>query len=120
MRLRKTQMAALMGIVALAVAACGGSSSSSSSSSSSASAAASDGSAATSSGGGATDASAAAGGRSAGTLTIWADDLYGPAIKTASAQFATDNGVTVNVETVSKDLQAQFVTASQAGTGLIW
>ena len=60
------------GIVALAVAACGGSSSSSSSSS--ASAASSDRSAAASSGG-ATDASAAPGGGSAGTLTIWADDL---------------------------------------------
>ena len=47
MRLRKTHMAALMGIVALAAAACGGSSSSSSSSTS---AAASGGSAAASSG----------------------------------------------------------------------
>ena len=65
----------------------------------------------------AADGGAAAGGSTEGTLTIWADDLYGPAIKTASAAFAADNGVTVDVQTISKDLQAQFVTASQAGTG---
>jgi maltose-binding protein MalE len=73
----------------------------------------------TSSSGGATDASAAPGG-SAGTLTIWADDLYGPAIKTASAQFATDNGVTVNVETVSKDLRRSSSPLRRPVPVLIW
>src|SRR6478752_3045374 len=108
MHLRKTRFAALTGIAVIALAACG---SSSTSTTSSTSAAASGGSAATSA------ADTAAAGGSAGTLTIWADDLYGPAIKAASAAFATDNGVTVDVQTISKDLQAQFVTASQAGTG---
>ena len=108
MHLRKTRFAALTGIAVIALAACG---SSSTSTTSSTSAAAGGGSAATSA------ADTAAAGGSAGTLTIWADDLYGPAIKTASAAFAADNGVTVDVQTISKDLQAQFVTASQAGTG---
>ena len=103
-----------MGIVALAVAACGGSSSSSGSSTS---AAASSGSAADSGGATSAGGSAAPGGSSAGTLTIWADDLYAPVMQQVSQQFATDNGVTVKVELIAKDLQSQFVTASQAGTG---
>jgi len=110
MHLRKTRLAAMAGIAALALAACGGGSSTTASSTSAAGA--------TSGGDAATSASAGApAGGSAGTLTIWADDLYGPAIKAASAPFAAENGITVDVQTVSKDLQAQFVTASQAGTG---
>jgi arabinogalactan oligomer/maltooligosaccharide transport system substrate-binding protein len=112
MHLRKSGLAAaLIGVVALGLAACGGSSSS--------------GGGTTTAGGGATSAASGsaaatgggAAGGAAGTLTIWADDLYGPAMKTIGAKFGEENGVTVNVETVSKDLQAQFVTASQAGTG---
>ncbi len=125
MQLRRSRLAAIAGVVALAVAACGGGSSTTASSTSAAGGAAESGSAAASGDAGesgtaaATSAAdtAAAGGSTEGTLTIWADDLYGPAIKAASAAFAADNGVAVNVETVSKDLQAQFVTASQAGTG---
>ncbi len=113
MQLRRTRLAAMAGVVALAVAACGGGSSTTTSSTS----AAADGSAGSASEAATSAGETAAGGATEGTLTIWADDLYGPAIKTASAAFASDNGVTVNVETVSKDLQAQFVTASQAGTG---
>src|SRR6478609_3174834 len=110
MHLRKTRLAAMAGIAALALAACGGGSSTTASSTSAAGA--------TSGGDAAISASAGApAGGSAGTLTIWADDLYGPAIKAASAPFAAENGITVDVQTVSKELQAQFVTASQAGTG---
>jgi len=113
MQLRKTGLAAMAGVIALAVAACGGGSSTTTSSTSAAGSATGSGSVAATSAAG----TAPAGGSTEGTLTIWADDLYGPAIKTASAAFATDNGVTVDVQTISKDLQAQFVTASQAGTG---
>lgn len=110
MHLRKSGLtAAVIGIAAMVLAACGGSSTGSGTTTS---AAGGDGSAAT----GATTGGGAAGG-SAGTLTIWADDLYGPAMKEIGATFGEENGVTVNVETISKDLQAQFVTASQAGTG---
>ncbi len=125
MQLRKARLAAIAGVVALAVAACGGGSSTTASSTSAAGGAAESGSAAASGDAAESETAAAtsaagtaaAGGSTEGTLTIWADDLYGPAIKEASAAFASDNGVAVNVETVSKDLQAQFVTASQAGTG---
>jgi len=51
-----------------------------------------------------------------GTLTIWADDLRSAAMKKFAAQFGQENGVTVNVQTVSKDLQ-NFVTAAVAGKG---
>ena len=125
MNLRKARLVALTGLVALAAAACGGGSSTGSAgttAAASASVAASasgsaSGSAAAESTAADTAAGGAPGGSAEGTLTIWADDLYGPAIKTASAAFATDNGIAVDVQTVSKDLQAQFVTASQAGTG---
>ncbi len=58
---------------------------------------------------------AAPGGSTEGTLTIWADDKGAPALKAAAADFGATNGVTVQVQTISKDLQSQFVTASQAG-----
>lgn len=50
-----------------------------------------------------------------GKLVIWADDKKAEAIKSVAEQFGTDNGVTVEVRAVSKDLQQNFVTASQAG-----
>jgi arabinogalactan oligomer/maltooligosaccharide transport system substrate-binding protein len=53
----------------------------------------------------------------ASSLTIWVDDKRGPAMKTAAARFGQENGVTVKVEVVSKDLQTNFVTASQANKG---
>jgi arabinogalactan oligomer/maltooligosaccharide transport system substrate-binding protein len=122
MHLRKTRLAALAGIAALALTACGGSSTTTTSSSAAAPAgSAASGSAAASSapaaGGDTAGASAAPQGSTAGTLTIWADNLYAPAMKPIAAQFAADNGVTVNVETIAANLQTQFVTASQAGTG---
>lgn len=112
MHLRKSGLAAaLIGVAALVLTACG-----SSSSSSGTTAAGGAGASGAASGSAASTGGGAAGG-AAGTLTIWADDLYGPAMKEIGAKFGADNGVTVDVETISKDMQAQFVTASQAGTG---
>lgn len=52
-----------------------------------------------------------------GSLTIWVDDLRAPAMKEAAAAFKSEAGVDVKVQTVSKDLQTNFVTAAQAGKG---
>jgi arabinogalactan oligomer / maltooligosaccharide transport system substrate-binding protein len=49
-----------------------------------------------------------------GSLTIWADDKRTAALKPFAEQFGKDNGVEVKVEAISKDLQTNFVTASQA------
>ena len=116
MHLRKTtRLAAMTGILALALAACGGGSTTSSTTSAAA------GSSAAGSSAAADDTAAASGGAAAGStegaLTIWADDLYAPIMIEVSKQFTTDNGIPVNVELIASDLQTQFVTASQAGTG---
>src|SRR4249920_1753043 len=50
-------------------------------------------------------------------LTIWADDKYSRAIKESAVKWGAENDVKVNVQAVSKDLQTNFVTASQAGKG---
>jgi arabinogalactan oligomer/maltooligosaccharide transport system substrate-binding protein len=52
-----------------------------------------------------------------GSLVIWADDKRTVALKPFAEQFGRDNGVTVEVKAVSKDLQTNFVTASQSGSG---
>ena len=52
-----------------------------------------------------------------GSLVIWADDKRTAALKPFAEQFGKDNGVTVEVKAVSKDLQTNFVTASQSGSG---
>ena len=52
-----------------------------------------------------------------GTLTIWADDQRAAALKPFADKFGKDNGVTVTVQAISKDLQTTFVTASQSGKG---
>ncbi|GAA4567382.1 extracellular solute-binding protein [Micromonospora coerulea] len=52
-----------------------------------------------------------------GKLVIWADDKRTAALKPFAEQFGKDNGVTVEVQAVSKDLQTNFVTASQQGSG---
>ncbi len=115
MHLRKTRLAAMIGIVAFAAAACGSGSSTTSSSTSAADSSAGGSSAA------ADDTAAASGGAAVGStegaLTIWADDLYAPIMKEVSKKFTADNGIPVNVELIASDLQTQFVTASQAGTG---
>ncbi|MEW2376418.1 maltose ABC transporter substrate-binding protein [Micromonospora sp. NPDC047812] len=56
---------------------------------------------------------AAAGGK----LVIWADDKRAAALKPFGEKFGQENGVTVEVQAVSKDLQTNFVTASQQGSG---
>ena len=50
-----------------------------------------------------------------GKLVIWADDKRTAALKPFADQFGKDNGVTVEVQAISKDLQTNFVTASQSG-----
>lgn len=52
-----------------------------------------------------------------GTLVIWADDQRAAALKPFADKFGQANGVTVQVQAVSKDLQTNFVTASQSGKG---
>src|SRR6266487_1211196 len=53
--------------------------------------------------------------KASGKLVIWADDKRAAALKPFAEQFGKDNGVTVEVQAVSKDLQTNFVTASQSG-----
>ncbi|MFI6779668.1 extracellular solute-binding protein [Micromonospora sp. NPDC050276] len=50
-------------------------------------------------------------------LVIWADDKRTAALKPFAEKFGQENGVTVEVQAVSKDLQTNFVTASQQGSG---
>ncbi|MBM7492407.1 arabinogalactan oligomer/maltooligosaccharide transport system substrate-binding protein [Micromonospora luteifusca] len=52
-----------------------------------------------------------------GKLVIWADDKRAVALKPFAEKFGQENGVTVEVQAVSKDLQTNFVTASQQGSG---
>ncbi len=52
-----------------------------------------------------------------GKLVIWADDKRTAALKPFAEKFGQDNGVTVEVQAISKDLQTTFVTASQQGSG---
>jgi len=61
------------------------------------------------------EASAAAPSAGSATLVIWADEKRAAAIKPLAAKWATDNGVTVQVESVAQDLTTKFKTASQAG-----
>jgi arabinogalactan oligomer/maltooligosaccharide transport system substrate-binding protein len=91
MRIRTTGVVAALSMVALVVAGCGGNS--------------------TKTGSG--TPSKAAG----GTLVIWADDQRTAALKPFADKFGKDNGVTVQVQAISKDLQTNFVTASQSGKG---
>lgn len=52
-----------------------------------------------------------------GKLVIWADDKRAAVLKTSAQKFGQDNGVTVDVQAISKDQQTAFVTASQQGKG---
>ena len=114
MHLRKARLAALTGIAALALAACGGSSTSSSSSTTSAPAASGASSAATSAGatgGAATDA--------ASTLTVWADNSEntGKAIEPLCKKWAEENGVTCVVRMFNggTDLQNALIQGNSTG-----
>ncbi|MFC7545097.1 extracellular solute-binding protein [Plantactinospora sp. GCM10030261] len=61
----------------------------------------------------ANESSQAAGGK----LVIWADDKRTAALQPFAEKFGAENGVTVEVQAVSKELQTNFVTASQQGSG---
>ena len=50
-------------------------------------------------------------------LVIWTDDLKAPAIRGIAEQFGEENDITVDVQVVSADLQANFVTANTASNG---
>jgi len=52
-----------------------------------------------------------------GKLVIWADDKRTAALKPFAEKFGQENGVTVEVQAISKDQQTTFVTASQQGSG---
>jgi arabinogalactan oligomer/maltooligosaccharide transport system substrate-binding protein len=52
-----------------------------------------------------------------GKLVIWGDDKRAAALKPFAEKFGAENGVTVEVQAISKDQQTTFVTASQQGSG---
>jgi len=52
-----------------------------------------------------------------GKLEIWADPKRTAALKPFADQFGKENGVTVTIKEVAQDLQQNFVTASQQGSG---
>ncbi len=66
---------------------------------------------------GAAKSSSSAPAKAGGTLVIWADDQRAAALKPFAQKFGQENGVTVQVQAISKDLQTNFVTASQSGKG---
>jgi arabinogalactan oligomer/maltooligosaccharide transport system substrate-binding protein len=63
-----------------------------------------------------TPASAGPAGAS-GKLVIWGDDKRAAALKPFAEKFGSENGVTVEVQAISKDQQTTFVTAAQQGSG---
>ena len=102
---------AVLAGVAMLTAACGGGSSTGSTAAPSSSEPA-----ATSSAPGASPTTSGPPVRGTADLVIWTDQLKAPAVKAVADKFATDNGITVAVQVVTGDLQAQFVTANAAGT----
>ena len=54
---------------------------------------------------------------SGGELTIWTDSPRVEPMQAVADRFAEENGITVTVEGIAEELQTQFVTAAQAGTG---
>lgn len=125
MNLRTLRAATAVAAAAMLAAACGGSTTPSAGGGTTAAA----GSAVTSSSGPTADAStepapssaggggAAPGGSTEGALTLWVDALFGDEMTKQAAAFSELNGVPMNVEVIAENLQTQFVTASQAGTG---
>jgi arabinogalactan oligomer / maltooligosaccharide transport system substrate-binding protein len=55
--------------------------------------------------------------KAGGKLVIWSDDKRAEVLKSFKDKFEKDNGVTVDVQAISKDQQTTFVTASQQGSG---
>ena len=54
---------------------------------------------------------------SGGEVVIWADDKRAAVLTDFASKFSASAGFTLKVQAVSKDLQTNFVTASQAGKG---
>jgi arabinogalactan oligomer/maltooligosaccharide transport system substrate-binding protein len=52
-----------------------------------------------------------------GEVVIWADDKRAAVLSKFAADFSAKSGITLKVQAVSKDLQTNFVTASQADKG---
>lgn len=52
-----------------------------------------------------------------GTLVIWTDEERAESLKPVVAEFAAANNITIEVEGIAKDLQDQFITASEQGEG---
>lgn len=55
--------------------------------------------------------------RSDADLVIWTDAVKVDAVTAVGDTFAEDNGISVDVQVVSSDLQSNFVTANSAGNG---
>src|SRR3981189_619075 len=55
--------------------------------------------------------------KAGGKFVIWADDKAVEVVKSFKDKFEKDNGVTADVQAISKDQQTTFVTASQQGSG---
>ena len=113
----------LLALVAIIVAACSSGGSSPSAAAPSAAAPSAAASEAASEAMSEAPSEAASAGAGAATLVIWADDKRAAAIKPLAQQWASDNGVDVQVQAISEDLTTQFKTASQQGTGpdiVVW
>src|SRR5664279_701665 len=93
-------------VVAVFAAACGGGGSSNAGSGSKASSKPS-----------ASSSASGAPARGNADLVIWTDPLKITAVKKVADAFGKANGITVNVQAVSSDLQTAFVTANAAGHG---
>ncbi len=104
-RLNRTIGPALM-VVALAATACGGQSEP-----------ASNKPAATTSADESVDPDAAPARDADADLVIWTDDLKLEGVQKVADTFAEANGISVAVQSVSSDLQTNFVTANSAGNG---
>src|SRR5688572_26923737 len=52
-----------------------------------------------------------------GEVLIWADDKRAAVLSKFATDFASTGGFNLKVQAISKDLQTNFVTASQAGKG---
>jgi maltose-binding protein MalE len=55
--------------------------------------------------------------RAGGDLVIWTDGDRAPVVQKLANQFGQENGLKVTVQPVSGDLQAAYVTATNAGKG---
>ena len=69
------------------------------------------------SGGAASQASDASAGDSDADLVLWADQKKADSLKEIAKTWGKQQGISVAVQTVAKDLQPNFVTANQAGNG---